>query len=152
VDAVHAERGALYLRDGEGWTIAFASGEFPGEPSEPVDGITMRVGDAALLVLGRRRSGDLYSSQDRDLLGALAAQLGVALGNARAYGKIKLLSSSLEEQNAEIRTLRDRLEDENRFLRARVEAATDGAVLIGESRAIKELDKTIERVARSDAS
>jgi two-component system response regulator HydG len=134
--------------------LGCAIGDAPAEPRADDDGIAMRVPlePAAVLVLGRRRSGELYSSQDRDLLGALAAQLGVALGNSRAYGQIKLMSRSLEDQNAEIAALRDRLEDENRFLRARVEAATDGATLIGESKPIKGLVRTIERVARSDAS
>ncbi len=159
VEAVRAERGALYLKEDTTWTIAHSvGGDWPATPDAPEDGVVMRVpggatGDpVALLVIGPRRSGDLYSSQDRDLLGALAAQLGVALGNARAYGRIAKLSRALETQNEEIRGLRDRLEDENKFLRARIEAATDGATLIGESKAIKELTKTIERVARSDAS
>jgi DNA-binding NtrC family response regulator len=158
VQAVRAERGALYLRTDNAWTVAFSvGGEFPATPDTPEDGLTVRVpggatGDpVALLVIGPRRSGDLYSSQDRDLLGALAAQLGVSLGNARAYGRIAKMSRELESQNEEIRGLRDRLEDENQFLRARIEAATDGA-LIGESKVIRELTKTIDRVARSDAS
>jgi len=159
VDAVRAERAALYLRSGNGWTIAHAVGEgFAAEPDAPEDGVAMRVpgpdtGDpVAFLVLGPRRSGDLYSSEDRDLLGALASQLGVALGNARAFGTIHAMSRELETQNVEIRGLRDRLEDENRFLRTRVESATGGATLVGDSKAIRELGKQIERVARSDAS
>ncbi|MBA2544781.1 MAG: sigma-54-dependent Fis family transcriptional regulator, partial [Deltaproteobacteria bacterium] len=159
VQAVSAERGALYLRTDNAWTVAYSvGGDFPATPDTPDEGLTMRVpggatGDpVALLVIGPRRSSDLYSSQDRDLLGALAAQLGVSLGNARAYGRIAKMSRELESQNEEIRGLRDRLEDENQFLRARIEAATDGATLIGESKAIRELTKTIDRVARSDAS
>jgi DNA-binding NtrC family response regulator len=159
VQAVRAERAALYLRTDSAWTIAYAVGDdWPTSPEGPEDGYLLRVpggatGDPiALLAIGPRRSGDLYSSQDRDLLGALAAQLGVSLGNARAYGRIAKMSRELEAQNEEIRGLRDRLEDENQFLRARIEAATDGAQLIGESKAIRELTKTIERVSRSDAS
>ena len=158
-DAVRAERAALYLRDETTWKVAYAVGDgFAGEPVAPEDGISIPVATVdsndpvAILVLGPRRSGDLYSSQDKDLLGALASQLGIALVNARAFGTITELSKTLETQNAEIRGLRDRLEDENRFLRARVEAALEGATLVGESRAIRELVKTIERVARSDAS
>jgi transcriptional regulator with GAF, ATPase, and Fis domain len=159
VDAVRAESGALYLRGGEpaGWTIGHTvGGEFPPVPRAPDDGFALpvHVGDepAAWLVLGPRRSGDLYSSQDRDLLGALASQLAVALGNAKAYGTIAEMSRTLETQNVEIRGLRDRLEDENRFLRARVEAATGGATLVGDSQAIRELTRTIEIVARSGSS
>jgi len=159
VDALHAQSGALYLREHDRWTIAYRRGDgFGDEPVAPEDGISIRVvaldnsEPVAMLVLGKRRSGDLYSSQDKDLLGALASQLGIALGNARAFGTITELSKTLEVQNVEIRGLRDRLEDENRFLRARVLAALEGATLVGESRAIRELTKTIERVARSDAS
>jgi len=141
--AVRAERGALYLKDGERWTIAYAVGEVGIEP--PDGGIAVPVGEHALLVLGERISGDLYSSQDRDLLGALAGQLAVALVNANAFGTIAELSR-------ELAGLRDRLEDENRFLRQRVLAATDGLELVGESRAIRELRTLIERVAPSDAS
>ncbi|HUJ58552.1 MAG TPA: sigma 54-interacting transcriptional regulator, partial [Kofleriaceae bacterium] len=153
VRAVRAERGALYVRDGEAWRIAHAVGDMPAEPVAPGGGLAVDVaGAGARLVLGPRRSGDLYSSQDRDLLGALASQLAVALGNARAYGTIAELSRALEAQNVEIRELHGRLEDENRFLRGRVEAASDGASLVGESRAIRELRDTIARVARSHAS
>ena len=155
VAAVRAERCALYVEADSAWTIAFSVGDhWPVTPEAPEDGLVVRVpGEpTALLVIGPRRSGDLYSTQDRDLLGALAAQLGVALGNARAYGKIATLSRELSASNDEIRGLRDRLEDENQFLRARIEAATDGLALIGDSKPIKELTRTIERVARSDAS
>ncbi len=159
VEAVHAEWGALFLADGDGWMIGHAVGEgVPDEPLVPDDGfaVPIRLGDeariAAWLTLGPRKSGDLYSSDDRDLLGAIASQLAVSLANARAFGTITGMTRTLEAQNAEIRELRDRLEDENQFLRKRVEAATDGATLIGDSRAMRELHTTIERVARSDAS
>jgi len=161
VAAVRAERGAIYLQAGGRWTVAHAVGEMEplvDEPKPPPDGIAIPIadqrtgGDPAWLVLGPRKSGDLYSSDDRDLLLAVAGQLAVALANARAYGKIKTLSRTLEAQNVEIRELRDKLEDENVFLRKRVEAATEGATLVGDSRAIRELRKTIERVAMSDAS
>ncbi len=154
VDALRAEGGALYLHDDHGArSLAFATGSTPGDA-----GITVPVelGDAstplATLVLGARRSGDLYSSQDRDLLAVLAGQLAVAIANARAFGTIADLSRALEVQNTEILGLRDRLLDENRLLRQRAEAATEGATLVGESRAIRELSRTIALVARSDAS
>ena len=149
VAAVRAERGAIYVRrPGEAWRVEHAVGEAGPEPRAPEGGIALPVATGhtepeAWLVLGPRRSGDLYSSQDRDLLGALASQLAVALANARAYGRIQVM-------NREIRDLRDRLEDENRFLRARVEEA--GGTLIGDSKPMRELATTIERVGRSDAS
>jgi len=166
VDAVRAESGALYLRDGDTWRIAHATtDDAPHEPIAPADGfaVPIRLADdadiAGWLILGPRRSGDLYSTDDRDLLGALASQLAVSLANARAFGTIADMSRTLEAQtktlevqNAEIRELRDRLEDENRFLRKRVEAATDGATLVGDSKAMRELHATLDRIARSDAN
>jgi DNA-binding NtrC family response regulator len=168
VAAVRAESGALYVRDGDTWTVAHAVGGEPArEPIAPADGIAVelepeagtdqagpglpRTGPA-WLVLGPRKSGELYSSEDRDLLGALASQLAVSLANAHAFGTITEMTRTLEAQNIEIRELRDRLEDENRFLRQRALAATDGATLVGESRAVRELARTIERVAQSTAS
>jgi DNA-binding NtrC family response regulator len=169
VEAVRANRGALYVKTGDAWTIAYAVGEAAPEPGAPPDGLEVTVpaertldadagarsiasGLDARLVLGPRKSGDLYSSQDRDLLGALASQLAVAFANARSYGTITEMSRVLEAQNVEIRGLRDRLEDENRLLRQRAEAATEGASLVGTSLAIRELGKTVELVARSDSS
>ena len=141
VAAVRAESGALYV-DGR---VVYAVGE-------PTSSLSVPVGSDARLVLGPRKRGDLYSSQDRDLLATLAGQLAIALANARAYGTIAELSRTLEAQNVEIGGLRERLEDENRLLRQRAEAATEGATLVGESRAIRELQRTVERVATSDAT
>jgi transcriptional regulator with GAF, ATPase, and Fis domain len=161
VDAVHAERGALYMRGETGaWQLVFgdaiAGADGPDDPPDDHLSVAVQLGEAhaplAKLVLGPRKSGDLYSSQDRDLLAALASQLAIAFANARAFGTIAELSRTLETQNSEIRTLRDRLEDENRLLRQRAEAATEGATLVGESRAIRELGRTIELVARSDSN
>ena len=155
VAAVRAESGSLRLRD-DRELAAGRDGASPVTPPIAERGIVVTVGDPAAplgwLVLGPRLSGDLYSTEDRDLLAALAGQLAVALANARAYGTIAAMSRSLEAQNVEIQGLRDRLEDENRYLRARVDAATEGAALVGESKAVRELVKTIERVAQSDAS
>jgi DNA-binding NtrC family response regulator len=157
--ALRAEYASLYTKAGVLYATPGAPVmDAPLPPTPPADGIAVPVTDArtgtepAWLVLGPRKSGDLYSSADRDLLGAVASQLAIALANAGAFGKIKALSRTLESQNEQIRELRDKLEDENRFLRKRVEAATDGATLVGSSKAIRELEKTIERAAASDAT
>ncbi len=163
VAAVRAEGGALFTQQEGAWLVAHAVGNAPAVPhgdevTPPDAGIAVPVADPrtgsepAWLVLGPRKSGDLYSTDDTNLLGALASQLAVSLANARSFGKIKSLSRTLEAQNVEIRELRDKLEDENRFLRKRVDAATEGATLVGDSRALRELKRTIERVAASDAS
>ncbi|HSD90832.1 MAG TPA: sigma 54-interacting transcriptional regulator, partial [Kofleriaceae bacterium] len=145
--ALHAEYAALYTKQG----VLYATKPVGDSPEPPSDGIAVSIDDErtgsepAWLVLGPRKSGDLYSTDDRDLLGAVASQLAIALANAGAFGKIKTLYK-------ENRELRDKLEDENRFLRNRVEAATDGAVLVGSSKATRELEKILERAAASDAT
>ncbi|MFW5920980.1 MAG: PDZ domain-containing protein, partial [Polyangiales bacterium] len=136
-DALRASSGALYLDavDDEGVPVLrreYARGDgYPekapvGDPPEPPEGGVRAPIEGAetrgALVLGPRRGGDLYSSQERDLLGALAAQLATAFDNARAFGTIAQMRRTLEQQNREIRGLRDRLEDENRYLRQRLEA------------------------------
>jgi transcriptional regulator with GAF, ATPase, and Fis domain len=104
------------------------------------------------LRLGPRKGGDLYSRRDRALLSALADQLGIAMANGRAYERIAQMSRVLAEQNREIRDLRDRLEDENRYLKGRLGDHHRGEkVLTGSSKAIRELRKTLARVARSAA-
>ena len=147
-DAVRADSVVLRLRDGDA-----------APPTAPEGGLVVAFGAAepgaapiGWLVLGRRTSGDLYSQQDHDLLGALGGQLAIALDNAEAYGTIAALSRSLESRTREVEVLRDRLEDENRLLRARVEQIAEGASLVGTSRPVIELLAQIERAAHADAA
>jgi signal transduction histidine kinase len=51
-----------------------------------------------LLALGGKSSGDIYSSQDIDVLEILAPQLAVAVQNAQAYEEIQRFSSTLKEK------------------------------------------------------
>jgi len=109
-------------------------------------------GPLGVLRLGPRRGGDLYSSRDQSLLSALADQLGIALSNGKAYGQIAEMTRVLSAQNREIRDLRDRLEDENRYLKGRLGDHQAGdRSLTGSSTAIRELKKTLSRVAPSAA-
>lgn len=43
-----------------------------------------------LLLVGPRRSGDLYLAEDIDLLRTIASQVSIAIGNARLYAKVVL--------------------------------------------------------------
>ncbi len=179
VATVEAAHGALLLSepDGaegeEGAKVGFVVVASTGEGAPPV-GATWERAEAAeseepnvtvpvsapagagepigYLRLGPRRGGDLYSRRDRALLSALADQLGIALANGRAYERIAQMSRVLTEQNREIRDLRDKLEDENRYLKGRLGDHHRGEkVLTGSSKAIRELRKTLGRVAGSAA-
>jgi Nif-specific regulatory protein len=163
VRALAASGGALFLRGGEGraWVAAASTGDMGDlrdADAVPPEGIAVDVPTAAdasahaRLVLGPRLGGDVYTRRDRALLGALAAELGIALENARAYATIADMTRTLESQNQEIRSLRDKLEDENRYLKGRLSAqAGDERRLVGSSKAMRELRAQIERVAASEA-
>jgi transcriptional regulator with GAF, ATPase, and Fis domain len=150
VAALRARGGALYW----GGARMHASGDgFPEALGDPPDGgIAVPIGDdEGTLVVGPRLDGELYSSDDRDLLAAVAGQLAVAFANARAFGTIADLGRTLEAQNREIRDLRDRLEDENLYLRRRLAGAGDEDRIVGSSKAIATLVEQVERVAGSQA-
>ena len=170
VDALRASSGALYLRpkstdtDPEAELLDLADVRGTNlEARLSVPQALALAGETGLatplsragkvegvLLLGERRGGDLYSREDRDLLRAFAGQLAVAMENARAFGTIAAMSRALEEQNREIASLRDRLEDENRYLRARLDDAQHR--IVGRSKASQSLRSQIERVATTAAS
>jgi transcriptional regulator with GAF, ATPase, and Fis domain len=157
VSALRATSGALFLRpsDASDDELVRVYGDSELDASAAPDGgIAIPIGDGGdgVLVLGERRGGDMYSSDDRDLLAALAGQLAIAFENARAYGTIAEMTRTLEAQNQEIRELRDKLEDENRYLKARLAAASDDEKIVGSSKAARELIKSLERVSASAAN
>lgn len=49
-----------------------------------------------ILVLGNKRSGDLYTQRDLELLGTLANQCAIAIENARSYELVERLNRNLE--------------------------------------------------------
>lgn len=61
-----------------------------------------------LIVLGKKNSGDSYSTQDIDLLTTLSNQVSVALENARLYEEIDDLSKNLQQKvNEQTRELKE---------------------------------------------
>jgi transcriptional regulator with GAF, ATPase, and Fis domain len=169
VSALRASAGALYMRPADDTDhygelqLAHRSGDAFDEwvPADelreaPEDGVSLPIarGDEQIgvLLFGPRLDGDLYSSEDRDLLAAVAGQLSVAFENAHAYGTIAQMSRTLEAQNAEIRELRDKLEDENRYLKGRLDAAAEAEKIVGSSKAARALIKQLESVAATHAN
>ena len=64
-----------------------------------------------LLILGKKLSGDIYTSEDYNLLKTFSIQAGVALEKARLYEEVKNysmnLEKSVEERTAKIRALQE---------------------------------------------
>jgi signal transduction histidine kinase len=62
----------------------------------------------AALLLGPKRSGELYTSEDLDLLGTIANQTAIALANASFFEELDRLRTNLEhEVETRTRELRD---------------------------------------------
>jgi len=53
------------------------------------------------LLLGDKRSGDMFTREDLDLLETVCSQSALALENARSYQKISLLNNKLEQKVAD---------------------------------------------------
>ena len=102
-------------------------------------------------------AGTAASAEVRELLGALAAQLSVALANARAHDALREASERLksqaqlaEAQRREIERLKQRLEAENRVLSAELARVGGRAPVIGEG--LRATYDRVERVASADAT
>lgn len=68
-----------------------------------------------LLILGNKKSGDLFTSEDLELLRTLANQCAIAIENARAYQLIESLNRNLEKMVEErTQKLKKALEEKER--------------------------------------
>ncbi|HEX2165190.1 MAG TPA: sigma 54-interacting transcriptional regulator, partial [Thermoanaerobaculia bacterium] len=93
---------------------------------------------AGAIYVDHTRARHVFRQDDVDFLVAFADHAAVAIEKARLYG----------EQEA----ARRRLKEENEELRQEILASHHLGSLIGKSRAIEELKRTIERVAQSDST
>jgi formate hydrogenlyase transcriptional activator len=94
-------------------------------------------GPLGVLVLGSTRA-DAFKTDDLTLLNQVAAQLAIALENARAAQEVK--------------QLRNRLEQEKRYLQGEPRTQLHFEGIIGESAAIKQVLDQVAVVATSDAT
>jgi signal transduction histidine kinase len=54
--------------------------------------------EVAILILGPKRSGDIYFKKDLDVLEIFASEAGIAIQNAKAFAEIKKFSQELEKR------------------------------------------------------
>jgi len=96
-------------------------------------------GAVGTLNVGSKRD-NAFSEQDQELLSQIAAQLAIALDNARAY--------------REIAALKDRLAEEKLYLQDQIRMELHFEEIIGESAALKQVlvqaDRSAARRDRSD--
>ena len=84
------------------------------------------------------REANKVDEWDLDLLSELCDQLATALDNASAYGEIARLKSQLEQQNV--------------YLRDEIKRTHDFGNIVGESRAMQDVRRAIEQVAKTDST
>jgi len=111
------------------------------------------------MALREKKSGVLYSGQDRQLLETMADQAAVAVNNARAFETIEQLNRELrekigkvQEQQAEILVLQERLLGENRYLKEQIRGSYDFAEIVGAEHGLRGVMEVVERAAGTDAT
>jgi transcriptional regulator with GAF, ATPase, and Fis domain len=102
-----------------------------------------------VLVVSPRASGEL-GDEDRELLATLAAQLGVALGNARAHEDLARMRDEAERRRHEIARLKDLVEEENRRLLRQLASPGGDEVVVGPG--LAPTFALVRRVARTDST
>ncbi|MFN0207729.1 MAG: sigma 54-interacting transcriptional regulator [Planctomycetota bacterium] len=118
-----------------------------------------------VIVVDNRLQKGVFGDEEIDLLEALADQAGIALANARALEELQLVNRALAEGRKNLehraRDLATKLEQgEEALEKAREEAAVargdlrgryDYRSIIGESAAMRNVFRLLDRVVRSDA-
>ncbi|MBI2889765.1 MAG: sigma 54-interacting transcriptional regulator [Nitrospirae bacterium] len=106
------------------------------------------------LGLGSKLSGDLFATEEMDLMQTLANQAATALENSASYAKVTDLNRRLkaqvekiESQQGQILSLQERLVQENVYLREEIRDRHNFEEVIGSSPAIREVLDTVGRVA-----
>jgi transcriptional regulator with GAF, ATPase, and Fis domain len=178
--ALAADGVALLVCEPEGWRLDAACGELAVDPGDPkiarrLDGaLAVRaprplIGETIAVPLSvdeRRpaalvvspRDGERLAEEDLELLATVAANLVVALKNARAHHDLTELTDRLrhevdvaEKRRREIGRLKERLEEENRALVRELSASRRGkAPVIGKG--LAETFELVHKVARADAT
>ncbi len=107
-----------------------------------------------MIGLGKKLSGDIYSSNDVGMLTTLAYQTAVAMQNAQAYSQAEHLNLVLEEkvtqteqQQKEILALQKRLFNENVYLKEEIKQTFDFEEIIGESNPMKKILAMVKKIA-----
>lgn len=112
-----------------------------------------------LFVLGRKRSRQIYSSDDVRLLMTLANHAAIAIHNARTYQRMETLNVDLQsnidkidEQRHEILGLQQQLLSENVYLKEQIEEKYNFQDIIGTSPGIQQVLETVKKVAPSSSA
>jgi len=110
-----------------------------------------RNGVLGVLALGRREDNP-FSQVDIGFLTQVANQVAIAVENATAYRQIEEARAELEKAFAEIKDLKDRLQDENVALREQIDQALMFEEIVGVSPALRAVLSRVSKVAPTDST
>ncbi|RMH42837.1 MAG: GAF domain-containing protein [Deltaproteobacteria bacterium] len=183
-DALSADGAAIFEADDHvgGWRRVAVAGTVPiGDVLAPRDPISLRLraafaarstrelaarilgvplavdGGQIALVVAPRDDRNGFDDEERELLQTVAAQLAVAINNARAHTELHRLNDKLrreyaraEKRRRQIARLKERVEEENRELLGQLASRDGRQPVIGSGlRATFEL---VQKVARTNAT
>ncbi|MBW2108307.1 MAG: GAF domain-containing protein, partial [Deltaproteobacteria bacterium] len=128
-------RHSLTDRVGSGEVSAAARSEFDRLGGSVVIPMIFKTNLNGIIVLGDKRSGDMFTPVDFELLCTLGNQCAVAVENAKAYGVIRTLNANLEarvaDRTASLRkALREKEKTQERLIRSE-SLASVGALVAG---------------------
>ena len=183
--ALQADGAAIYMADGAargGWRRLAVAGQVPiGETLDNGDPIARRL-DASLttrlprdlaagilgvplavdkepvaLVLAPRNARRSLDDEERELMQTIAAQLVVAIDNARAHTELRDVNEKLrreyelaEKRRRQIARLKERVEEENRALLGQLASRDGRQPVIGAG--LKPTFELVQKVARTDTT
>jgi formate hydrogenlyase transcriptional activator len=110
-----------------------------------------RNGVLGVLALGRREDHP-FNRVDIGFLTQVANQVAIAVENATAYGQIEEARAELEKAFEEIKSLKDRLQDENVALREQIDQALMFEEIVGVSPALRAVLSRVSKVAPTDST
>jgi transcriptional regulator with GAF, ATPase, and Fis domain len=126
------ERAAVLAADAK--SEAFSSESLLGASIRSTIGVPLWKGDEiiGILQVDNRDAPAMFDASDVDALGVLAANASLAVANVRLIGRLVAAE--------------DQLKKENVYLKGRERARTGELEIIGESRAMKELVRQLDKV------
>ncbi len=103
-----------------------------------------------IVYLENDRSPDVFSTERSGAVRLLASQAAAALENARLHHSLKLEVETRRRAEAELATLKDRLEAENVYLQEEIQSHFEE--IVGESTVMRRVLYKVEQVAATDAT
>ena len=114
--------------------------------------IQHRMQTQGVLYLEHDLAANVFTPDRATILEGLAAQAAISLQNARLFEERKKSEARLRDALTEVEQLKAKLEAENLYLAEEIKSQHGFEEIVGESKEIKQLLKSVATVAPTDAS